>query len=218
MLKDQRIIWGVGAVVMVALAVVFGLLAGGRSKTAPAPSTQAGLQFSDKPQPPLNAAKPLRCFVNGQFVGMLSLADCAQKNGVSAQALDVGVDANGSVTAAPSASLAPPPAAPQAPAAQAAPSLPDAPAGGAADQGPPGACMRFAGGEWRTVSDGMSQNACLKALFAGRCLRPGEAEYGHWGEMTVRLVFPSQVQISSDNRSFRTVYDQGRACEGALAH
>ena len=47
---------------------------------------------------------------------------------------------------------------------------------------------------------------------ASHPVRPGEADYGHWGETTVRLIFPSQVQVSPDNRSFHTLYDQGRAC------
>lgn len=224
MLKDRRIVLALGAAGAVVLAIAIALATGGRDKhPQPAPASESGLQVSVAPAPPLNAAKPLRCFVSGQFVGMLTLSDCAQKNGVSAQALDVGPDANGALTAAPSASLAPtppPPAAAQAPAAPpsagAGAGAPEALSGEpASDQGPPAACLHFGAGEWRTISDGMSQGACLRALFSGRCVRPGEADYGHWGETTVRLIFPSQVQTSSDNRTFHTLYDQGRACEAA---
>jgi hypothetical protein len=223
LLKDQRIVWALGAAVAVVLAIIFALLFGGKDKhPKPPPASQSGLQVSVAPSTPLNTTQPLRCFVNGQFVGQMSLAECAKRNGVSAQALDVGQDANGAMTAAPAASLAPPPNAPpqaaaQGPAAPQPSAGPQTPSAAPADAGLPGACLHFVGGEWRTISDGMTRNACLQALFAGKCVRPGEADYGHWGEMTVRLVFPSQVQISSDNRSFHTLYDQGRACEAGAA-
>lgn len=223
MLKDRRIVLALGAAGAVLLAVAIALATGGRDKhPEPAPASQSGLQVSVAPPPPLNAAKPLRCFVSGQYVGMLTLSQCAQKNGVAAQALDVGPDANGALTAAPTASLAPtppPPAATPAPAAQPPVGPIEAqPGAPASDQGPPAACLRFVDGDWRTISDGMTQGACLRALFAGKCVRPGEADYGHWGETTVRLIFPSQVQTSPDNRTFHTLYDQGRACEAAPAH
>ena len=48
----------------------------------------------------VDATRPLRCFVGGQFVGMVSLADCAKRNGVAAQALDVGLDQSGELAAA----------------------------------------------------------------------------------------------------------------------
>jgi hypothetical protein len=219
--KDQRIVLSLGAVTAVVLAVVIALATGGKDKHPPAPpASHSGLQVSVNEAPALNAAKPLRCFVNGQFVGEMTLSQCAQRNGVSAEALDVGADANGALTAAPTASLAPPPAPPagaeSSQTVQAPPPVTPSESSAApavADQGPPGACLRFAGSDWRTVSEGVSQSACLKALFAGRCVRPGEAEYGHWGDQTVRLIFPSTVQISSDNRSFHTLYEQGRNCE-----
>lgn len=219
LLKDQRIVLALGAVAAVVLAVVIALAVGGKDKHPPAsPASHSGLQVSVNEAPALNAAKPLRCFVNGQFVGEMTLSQCAQRNGVSAEQLDVGADANGALTAAPTASLAPPPAAPasgEAPVSEPtqAPAAPESAAPQVADQGPPAACLRYVGSDWRTVSEGMTQAACVRALFAGKCVRPGEAEYGHWGDATVRLVFPSTVQISNDNRSFHTLYDQGRGCE-----
>jgi hypothetical protein len=223
--KDQRIVLALGAVGAVVLAVVIALATGGKDKHPPAsPASHSGLQVSVNEAPALNAAKPLRCFVAGQFVGQMTLAQCAQRNGVSAEALDVGADANGALTAAPTASLAPPPPAPAggetpgAESAQPPTGAPESAAPAAADQGPPAACLRYVGSEWRTISDGMPQAACLRALFAGKCVRPGEAEYGHWGETTVRLIFPSTVQISNDNHSFRTLYDQGRGCEAGAGH
>jgi hypothetical protein len=48
----------------------------------------------------LDPARPLRCFVSGQFVGEITLAECARKNGVATGALDVGVDETGALAAA----------------------------------------------------------------------------------------------------------------------
>ena len=57
----------------------------------------------------------------------------------------------------------------------------------------------------------MALNACVQALFAGRCERPGGATYGRWMTQTLRLV-PGKVEVSGDNRSFRTLVDQGGGC------
>ena len=56
----------------------------------------------------------------------------------------------------------------------------------------------------------MGLNACVQALFAGRCEKSGGASYGRWGAQTVRLV-PHRVEISSDNKSFRTLVEQADA-------
>lgn len=48
----------------------------------------------------IDPGKPLRCFVQGQFVGELSLTECAKRNGVATDALDVGLDANGALVGA----------------------------------------------------------------------------------------------------------------------
>ena len=57
----------------------------------------------------------------------------------------------------------------------------------------------------------MTLNACVQTLFAGRCERAGDAAYGRWAQQTVRLV-PNKVEISSDNRAFRTLVEQGPGC------
>ena len=49
------------------------------------------------------------------------------------------------------------------------------------------------------------------SIPAGRCVKPGEAAYGRWGEETLRLV-PRRVEASSDNRTFRPLVDQGANC------
>lgn len=215
MANGQKLILALGAVVAIVLAIGIALITGRKTPNPPAPpAAQSGLQVSINEPPALNAAKPLRCFVNGQLVGMATLADCARRNGVSAQALDVGVDASGAMTAAPTASLAPPPVPPQAP--PAAEPQGGQPPAEPAESGPTAACLHFVGSEWRPVADSLSLNACVRAMFAGKCVRPGEADYGRWGDSTLRLV-PGRVEQSADNKHFHTFSEQGAACDaGAL--
>lgn len=61
----------------------------------------------------IDPGKPLRCYVAGQYVGELSLTECAKRNGVATDALDVGLDANGALVGADPAAqtLTAPPAA-----------------------------------------------------------------------------------------------------------
>ncbi|MEI9890193.1 MAG: hypothetical protein WDN45_05805 [Caulobacteraceae bacterium] len=63
--------------------------------------------------------------------------------------------------------------------------------------------------DWRRLPTDLTLNACVQALYAGRCVKTGEALYGRWGEETLRLV-PRRVEASSDNRTFRPLADQGR--------
>ena len=56
------------------------------------------------------------------------------------------------------------------------------------------------------------RNQCVQALYAGTCVRPGEAQYGRWGDLTLRLV-PRRVEQSSDNSRFRTLAEQDRNCQ-----
>jgi hypothetical protein len=70
-----------------------------------------------------------------------------------------------------------------------------------------GVCLRYADGQWRRLPAEMALGACVQALFAGRCEHAGEAAYGRWGQQTLRLA-PGRVEISSDNRNFRTLMDQ----------
>ncbi|MDP3633564.1 MAG: hypothetical protein Q8R80_10350, partial [Phenylobacterium sp.] len=76
---------------------------------------------------------------------------------------------------------------------------------------PTGACWRYAGNVWSRLPSDLSLNGCVQALFAGRCERPGGATYGRWMTQTLRLV-PGKVEVSGDNRSFRTLADQGGGC------
>jgi hypothetical protein len=217
--NNQRIVLAVGAGAAVIAGVVFALMFMGKDPPKAPAEDRGGLELSVNEPPAGDARKALRCFVNGTFVGEFTLEQCAEKNGVSAQALDVGVDATGALAAAPTASLAPPPALPgpgdaapmDSPVAEPAPA-PSPVAQAPAPSGPTAACLRHAGSDWRQLSESMSLNGCVQALFAGQCVRPGDARYGRFGDLTLRLV-PGRVEQSNDNRNFRTLVEQRRSCE-----
>ena len=216
-LKDRRVVLalGAGVALLLGLVIALALMSGGKSKDQP-PASQAGLvvEIGREDDGKLDPARPLRCFVGGVFVGEITLADCARKNGVATGALDVGVDETGALAAADVAGtvLTPLPPAPvevlpnpnaaAAPPAAAAPVAANAPAKG---------CWRYVGAEWRRLPGDVPLNACLQTLFAGRCERPGGATYGRWGEQTLRLV-PGRVETSMDNRSFQTLVEQPASC------
>src|SRR5580658_6076782 len=98
---QTRRLWltlGCGVVVLgVALGAAFLILLHGGHAAAPPPAAVGGLvvQTQTGPDAKLDPQKPLRCFVNGQLVGDETLADCARRNGVATDALDVGVDPSG---------------------------------------------------------------------------------------------------------------------------
>jgi hypothetical protein len=71
-------------------------------------------------------------------------------------------------------------------------------------------CWRYAGGSW-SQAGAMDLNSCVQSLFAGQCEKRGGATYGRWGEQTLRLV-RDKVEISPDNRRFRTLVEQGANC------
>ncbi|MDB5421857.1 MAG: hypothetical protein JWR59_1804, partial [Brevundimonas sp.] len=169
--------------------------------------------------PVLDTTRELRCFVNGQYVGLATLPDCARRNGVATNALDVGLDETGALAAAPTAAFAPPPAGPTIDlselSAQPLPSAPSATTtpGAAAPAASGSPCLRFTGSEWRTVSGGMSLNQCVQALYSGNCVQKlGDAQYGRSGDITLRLV-PRRVEQSNDNSRFRVLAEQDRACQ-----
>ena len=220
-MNDKRIIIAVGAALAVLVAVVLALVfSGGKNPAPSAPAPEPGDLTVDLAEAPaLEPTRELRCYVNGQFVGMATLATCAQRNGVATDALDVGLDETGALIAAPTASLAPPPEQPAVELTAVDPSpMPVeptqpstvAPTPQPAATGTP--CLRHSGGEWRTVSTGGTLNACVQQLYAGTCVRPAEALYGRGGEITLRLV-PRRVEQSNDNNRFRALVDQDRQCQ-----
>ncbi|MFK0298913.1 hypothetical protein ACIQTU_06800 [Brevundimonas sp. NPDC090276] len=215
--KDNRtvLIVGGGLAVVAAVAAALVFSAGRDKPTEAPPASQGGLTIDLAEAPTLEPARELRCFVDGQFVGQATLADCAKRNGVATSALDVGLDATGALAAAPTAAFAPPPELPAEPTVTvtpdegASPAEPNrqAPATVSAT-----ACLRHTGSEWRSIGNGMSLGACVQALYAGTCVRPGEAQYGRWGDTTLRLV-PRRVEQSTDNTRFRTLAQQDRSCQ-----
>ncbi|WP_395943190.1 hypothetical protein [Brevundimonas sp.] len=218
--KDNRVIIAVGAGLVIIAAVVLALIFTGGGDKAPEapPAAKGGLTVDVADAPSLEPTRELRCFVDGQFVGMATLADCAQRNGLATDALDVGIDETGALAAAPTAAFAPPPELPPVDMAEADagprlepnPATPSTPAPAPAAGG--NQCLRHTGSDWRVLSNGMSLNACVQALYAGTCVRPGDAQYGRWGDMTLRLV-PRRVEQSGDNSRFRTLAEQDRNCQ-----
>ncbi|HZV84664.1 MAG TPA: hypothetical protein VFF48_06730 [Brevundimonas sp.] len=213
--QDNRLLIAIGAGLAVIAAVVLALLfsSGRGGNDAPPPAAQGGLTIDVSDAPELNTSRELRCFVDGQYIGLATLSDCARRNGVATNALDVGLDETGALAAAPTAAFSPPPTLPPVELTEAEPPVtvvqPAQPTVQPASGSP---CLRHIGPDWRSISGNMSLNACVQALYAGTCVRPGEAQYGRWGETTLRLV-PRRVEQSSDNTRFRTLVEQDRGCQ-----
>ena len=216
--QDRKVVLAIGGglAVLLGAGIAIGIMIRDHGSSAPPPASRAGLVVeAGTDDQTLDPARPLRCFVAGQFVGTETLADCAKKNGVATRALDVGVDATGALAAA---SDPGPVIQPLTPAeAKVTPLEPPPPApvnAGSASQSAGGAvtaiCWRR-DTDWRKLPSEMSLNACVQALFAGKCEKPGEAIYGRWGDETIRLV-PRRVEISADNRTFRPLADQSPSC------
>lgn len=214
--QDNRILIAIGAGLAVVAAVVIAMIfsAGREPSAAPPPAAQGGLTVDVADAPELNTTRELRCFVDGQYVGMATLTDCARRNGLATDALDVGIDETGALAAAPTASFAPPPSAPPVELTEAEqPALANPPAIEPSAEPAAGAsCLRHTGSDWRSLSSNMGLNACVQALYSGTCVRPGEALYGRWGNITLRLV-PRRVEQSPDNSRFRTLAEQDRSCQ-----
>lgn len=214
--QDNRILIAIGAGVAVVAAVVIALLfsAGRERDPAPPPAAQGGLTVDVSDAPELNTTRELRCYVDGQFAGMATLADCARRNGLATDALDVGVDETGALVALPAAPVIEPPVEMAVAEPQTDPGLPEpSQAEQPAVESVAGAqCLRHTGSDWRALSSNMSLNACVQALYSGTCVRPGDAQYGRWGNTTLRLV-PRRVEQSSDNSRFRTLVEQDRSCQ-----
>jgi hypothetical protein len=210
-------LWGALAALAAGGLIAFALIRSHHGElAAPPPASQGGLVIdaSGAGVGHIDTAKPLRCFVNGQLVGEMTLKDCARRNGVASDALGVGLDASGALAAgqpgAATVTPLPPVAAPiAAPAAGATTATASgAPATGAAALGE---CSNYADGRWRKLPSPTTLNGCAQALFAGRCEKPGGASYGRWGQQTLRLA-PGRIEISADNHSFHTLLEQGPGC------
>ena len=216
-LQDRRVLLAGGASAALLAGVLIAVFIMGKDRPPPPePAPKGALQVELGEQPRISPNQQLRCFVGGQFIGTATLADCAKKNGVAAQSLDVGLDESGALAAGgeslkPLPTVAPPVQVavtppPPAPVIQGAPVLTPTPAGA-----PVGECLRYGAEGWRPAGGATSLSACVKELFEGRCQRPGEALYGRWSGQTLRLV-PGRVETSPDNRTFHSLVDQNRDC------
>ena len=207
--RPPLLILGAGAAVAIAVgvAVAMGVFRADPGDDTPPPASQGGLkvELTQVDVASIDPARPLRCFVEGEFVGELTLAQCAQRNGVAAQALDVGADASGVLSAVVSA--APPvntePVADSVLDAAPEPTVALTPPPPPSSVDPTGPCMRHAGGEWRQLGDALALDMCVQLLFSGRCEQPGGAQYGRWNGQALRLV-PGRVEIAPDGATFRT--------------
>ena len=219
--RKRLIIASAGAVTAVALgaAVALGVFRSDPADEAPPPAAEGGLRVElgqVDADTRIDPTRPLRCFVEGRMVGELTLADCAKRNGVAAQALDVGVDAAGELAAV--VSVPTPNDDPLGP--DLAEAVDDDPApykvvGPPSPPAPPapptGACQRHTGGEWRELGEGLALDTCVQLLFTGRCEPPGSASYGRWNGQTVRLV-TGRVEIAPDGANFSTLAQQDASC------
>ena len=200
-----------GAIALAAgLGIAALIMSQDKGSNRPPPASQGGLVVeTQKPtEEKLDLNRPLRCFVDGQVVGELTLAECAKRNGVATGSLDVGLDETGALSATEEAGtvLTPLPPANSAPPVVNTPP----PMAEAAAPAVTATCWRYSRAGWRPLGD-MSRNACVQMLFAGQCQGTGQALYGRWGDMTVRLV-TGRVEISSDNRRFHLLTEQGPNC------
>ena len=170
----------------------------------------------------LDPKRPLRCFVGGLFVGEMPVSACASRNGVGVGALDVGVDTSGALVGAKASTgeVAPPPPTTAGASELSGAADPMQEAQSAGDEGsgpstssgaPTKTCWRYAEAAWTRLPELMSRSACLQTLYDGRCLSPGSASYGRWGDRTLRLT-AGRIEVSSDNRVFKTIAQQGPGC------
>ena len=231
---DRRLLALAGAAVALVLAVGAALLlsrgAHQSDTTAATESTNltggssGGLKIEMAKTPKLESDTSVRCFVNGQFVGMQTAAACAQKNGVAPGALGVGLDQSGAIAAGGGATRLAPLAGTANAVAEADASDGRGSRSGDADSrddggdptttdaddyadAPPAPCGRFAGGSWRPSGPAVSLDACVHSLFDGRCPPPGQVAYGRWGPATLRDS-PGRIDLARNGRDFRALAPQ----------
>src|SRR6185312_528083 len=221
-LKDRRVIalGGAGLALVLGLAVAWALYSHSKAPSGPPPASQGGLVVVSgrDDDAKLDPKRPLRCFVNGQFVGELPLVVCAQRNGVATGALDVGLDPSGALAAAANAassgltplpSQSPPASLPVTEGGEGATN--GARTGALTDAGVGRACWRWQTGGWRQLPTPLGLQACVQALFGARCPGPDETFYGRWDDKTLRLI-GGRIEISPDNRTFSSLIDPWPPC------
>lgn len=118
----------------------------------------------------------------------------------------MGLDASGALAAANGSATPLTPLPPQTPADVQAQTVATS-NGGASDT-----CWRHVASAARQLPGTMSLDACVQALFAGRCLTDEDTpELGRWGAETLRLE-PGEVDISEDGNDFRPIAAQSPDC------
>jgi hypothetical protein len=232
LLKDRRVLIGMGvaAALIAGVFVAWSIGLGGGSEDAP--PTVGGLVVEVAPaETQIDLSRELPCYAGGQLVGMASYARCAELNGVAEGQIDVGISSSGELAYGETgANLAPlPPGEGQDligdlllgpiddQLAQIGPEGPQRPpqrgqtqlAPPTATVGPTATCWRHSG-NWVSVGV-MPLESCVRTLFDGRCESDGGATYGRWGAQTLRLV-PGRVEQSPDNANFRPLVQQGANC------
>ncbi|HEX8569134.1 MAG TPA: hypothetical protein VF699_04320 [Caulobacteraceae bacterium] len=197
--------------VVVGTSVAMWLFRSDPGDDTPPPASEGGLkvELTQVDAAEIDPSRELRCFVDGKLVGELTLEQCARRNGVAAQALDVGTDASGAlaavVSAAPPVNTEPLGAGIVDGAPTPTVALTPPPPPSSVD--PTGACVRHVGGEWRELGQAVALDTCVQLLFAGRCEEPGGAQYGRWNGQALRLV-PGRVEIAPDGATFRMLARQ----------
>ena len=228
---DRRVLAGLGgAVVLVAAVSAASFLSRSpRSADAgpPANTTESsnitgsaagGLKVEMGKAPKVESDTSVRCFVKGQFVGMQSAADCAQKNGVAPGGLDVGLDQSGAIAAAagggdthlqPLANAQGDEHSGDDDASDTRTASADPTQPGVRDYAaaPPSECRRYVAGAWRSGGAPVSLDACVHGLFDGRCPPAGQVSYGRWGGLTLRDS-PGRIDASTNNRDFSPLAPQ----------
>jgi len=227
-LKNPWVVAGAGGglALVAGLVIAWVILAHSAKPTEAPPAAQGGLVIVSgrDDDAKLDPKRPLRCFVGGQFVGELPLAVCAQRNGVATGSLDVGLDPAGALAATngagadltPLASQQPPQSLPVVEAGPPAVANAVQPVASEAPQSPASAesCWRFDSGGWKKLPTSLNLEACVAALYASQCPGPNDAYYGRWDDQTLRLM-GGRVEISGDNRDFRSLVDPWPPCASA---
>ncbi len=210
--RKAVVLVGMGLALVAGLGIALFLIGRDHGPLEAPPASQGGLvvQTGRDDDVKLDARRPLRCFVNGQLVGELTLSDCAHRNGVASGALDVGLDPSGALAATNGVSNQITPLPPDsASATQTADQTADAPAMASAAR--VAGCWRYGEGEWTRLPDDLSLQACVKTLYDGICGQAGPPAYGRWGDRTLRLT-AGRVEFSPDNRNFRVLVDRNPGC------
>jgi hypothetical protein len=215
--RGGRTPWIVGGGALVAIVVgvlvAMGLFRSDPGDDTPPPAAEGGLkvELTQVYAGTLDPDRPLRCFVGDQMVGELTVAQCAQRNGVAAQALDVGLDASGALTAVVSA--APPlntePLGEAVAGPEPVPDYEGAPAATPAG-GPVGECARETASGRLPLSEAATLETCVRLVFSGRCEQPGGASYGAWRGQSLRLS-GRRVELE-EGAGYRVVAQQDSSC------